>query len=71
MDFLVTPYKDVKKEFHFQSNFEGKTVYFYKKMEQQTEHDEEKFTASGGWLSRRKSHYNIRELTICEEMLSA
>lgn len=48
-----------------------KALYFYKKLEQQPERDEEKFTASDGWLSRWKRRYNIRELNICGEKLSA
>lgn len=44
---------------------------FYEKLEDQNVPEEEKFTASDGWLSRWKARYGIRELKISGERLSA
>ena len=48
-----------------------KALQFYNQMENDHSQNEETFTASEGWLFRWKKRYNIRELTICGERLSA
>lgn len=48
-----------------------KALHFYEKLEKQPDNDDDKFTASDGWLNRWKKRYNIRGLSICGEKLSA
>ena len=53
------------------SFLKGKALQFYNQMENNCSQTEETFTASEGWLFRWKRRYNIRQLTICGERLSA